>query len=134
MPDIDVSDLLDDPDIAGETFTVVRRQSVMQSNGVPTITSTYFPGCTGSITPTGDNSLVRAEAYSTQSNTIRVITGFRLRAAGKDGLGNVFDADIVLSDEGNAFVVSSLNEWNKFGAGFMEAECTQFDFNPMAST
>jgi hypothetical protein len=134
MPDIDVSDLCDDGDIAGETFTVVRRRSVMQQNGTAALVTTYFPSCRGSLTPTGDNSLVRAEAFTTQSNTMLVITTFRLRGAGKDSFGNVFEPDIVLTDEGEAFVVSSLNEWTKFGGGFVEAECTSIDFNPMAPT
>jgi hypothetical protein len=133
MPDIDVSDLCLDPDIAGESFTVVRRQSVMQPNGTTAITSTYFQA-SGSITPTGDNSLVRADAYTTQAGTIAVITNFRLRSGGKDNLGNAFQPDIVLTSDGNSFVVSSLNEWDSFGGGFMHAECTEIDFNPMGPT
>jgi len=133
MPDIDVSDLCDDPDIAGESFTVVRRQQVMQQNGVPSTATTNF-SATGSITPTGNNSLVRQEAFSTQSNTVRVITTFRLRGPSKDSNGNVYEADIIMTADGTSYIVSSLNEWNKFGGGFMEAECTAIDFNPMAPT
>lgn len=134
MPDIDVTDLLFDPQIAGQTFTVVRRQQVMQQNGQPQITTTYFPKTVGSITPTGDNSLVRQEAFTTQSNTAKIMTTFRLRGASKDGLGNQYMADIVLTDDGDSFVVVTLNDWNKFGAGFMEADCTEIDFNPMIPT
>jgi galactose-6-phosphate isomerase len=138
MPDIDVSDLCDDPDIAGEAFSVIRRQEVVGPNGVSTLTLTTFPqpgdpAIAGSVTPTGDNSLVRAEAYTTQSNTIKVITAFRLRGPSKDGAGKSFQPDIVVWN-GNHFVVSTLNEWTSFGGGFVEAECTQIDFNPLAPT
>src|ERR1700694_3507137 len=124
MPDIDVSDLLLDSDIAGEAFSVIRRQEIVGANGVPVLTQTTLPkagdpAIVGSITPTGDNSLVRAEAYSTQSNTIKVITAFRLRGPSKDGTGKSFQPDIVLWN-GNHFVVRTLNEWTSFGAGFVE--------------
>jgi galactose-6-phosphate isomerase len=138
MPDIDVSDLLFDSDIAGEAFSVIRRQEVVGGNGVATLTVTTLPlagdpAIVGSVTPTGDNSLVRAEAYSTQSNTIKVITEFRLRGPSKDAAGQSFQPDIVLWN-GNHFVVSTLNEWTSYGAGFVEAECTSFDFNTLAPT
>jgi galactose-6-phosphate isomerase len=138
MPDIDVSDLCDDPDIAGDAFSVIRRQEVVGPNGVSTLVLTILPqpgapAIVGSVTPTGDNSLVRAEAYTTQSNTIRVITRFRLRGPSKDGAGQSFQPDIVLW-KGSHFVVSMLNEWTSFGAGQVEAECTSIDFSPMAPT
>lgn len=138
MPDIDVSDLLDDPDVAGESFSVIRRQEVVGTNGVATLTPVTYPQAgqppiVGSITPTGDNSLVRAEAYTTQSNTIEVITPFRLRGPSKDTGGNSFQPDIVLW-KGNHYEVKTLNEWTSYGAGFVGAECIAIDFNPLAPT
>lgn len=131
MPDIDVSDLCDDSDIAGEAFSVVHRREVVGNNGVAT-TITSFSRAAGSVTPTADNSLVRAEAYSTQSATALIITRARLRGVGKDAFGNKFQADIILTDDGNAWEVSSLDNWTSFGGGFVAAECTSIDYNPMA--
>lgn len=125
MPSIDVTDLLVDPEIAGEPFIVVRRQMTVDNHGKTNIAFTVFPNVAGSITPTGDNSLVRAEAYETQANTIKVITPFRLRGVSKDVSGS-FLPDLVLWG-GNHFEVKSLNDWNTFGAGFMEADCLSIE-------
>lgn len=136
MPDIDVSDLLFDSDIAGESFQVVRRQETIGSNGVSNLTQTTFPlpgddPIVGSVTPTGDNSLVRQEAFQTQSNTILVITTFRLRGPSKDSGGASFQPDIVVWS-GNQYVVRSLNEWTSFGVGFVAAECASIAFIDLA--
>jgi len=136
MPDIDVSDLLFDSDIAGESFIVIRRQEIVGDNGVSVLTATSLPlpgdaPIVGSITPTGDNSLVRQEAYQTQANTILVITPFRLRGPSKDSGGASFQPDVVVWN-GNHFVVKTLNEWTSFGAGFVEAECSSIDLIELA--
>lgn len=130
MPDIDVSDLLFDPDIAGTTFDVIRRQETVGANGVASVAPTTFEDVVGSITPTGDNSLVREEGYSTQSNTIKVITTFRLRGPSKDA-GHNFQPDIVVWN-GTNYEVKSLNEFTPFGAGFVEADCISIDFTAQA--
>lgn len=130
MPDIDVSDLLLDGDIAGESFTVIRRQETVGNNGVTAIAQTNL-SAVGSISPTGDNSLVRAEAFQTQANTIKVITNFRLRGPSKDGAGNSFQPDIIQWN-GNHFVVRVINEWTSYGAGFVEVECSSIDFIDLA--
>lgn len=139
MPDIDVSDLTFDSDIAGEAFGVIRRQEVVGANGVSVITATTLPAAgqpaiVGSITPTGDNSLVREEAFQTQAETVTVITAFRLRGASKDANGNSFQPDIVVRSDGSQYLVASVKSWAAFGAGFVEAECTSFDFSATAPT
>lgn len=139
MPDIDVSDLMLDSDIAGESFTVIRRQETVGANGASTLATTTLPLAgdpliVGSITPTGDNSLVRQEAFQTQASTVTVITAFRLRGASKDGAGNSFQPDIIVRADGSQYLVASLKPWTAFGAGFIEAECTSFDFTALAPT
>jgi hypothetical protein len=138
MPDIDVSDLTFDSDIAGEAFGVIRRQEVVGNNGVSVLTLTTMPAAgqsaiVGSITPTGDNSMVREEAFQTQAETVTVITAFRLRGASKDTNGNFFQPDIVVRSDGSQWIVKSLKSWASFGAGFVEAECVSFDFNAVVA-
>lgn len=132
MPDIDVTDLLVDPEIAGDTFDVIRRKQVVDAHGTTTVVPTLFQNVTGSVTPTGDQSLVRAEAYETQANTIKVITTFRLRGVSKEG-GDSYLPDVVVW-AGSNFEVKSLNDWNRFGAGMMEADCASIDFADQAPT
>lgn len=89
------------------------------------------PPICGSITPTGDNSLVREEAYEAQLESILVITPFRLRGPSKDNQGNSFQPDIVLWN-GNSFVVRTLKDWTSYGAGQVEAECISVDLVQLA--
>lgn len=133
MPDIDISDLTLDSDIAGETFTVLRRQQVMQTNGVPLITTTLHDAV-GAIFPAGDNTLVRQEAFEHQQNAVKVITTFRLRGASRSANGDQFLPDLIQRANGDTYIVHALNEWTKFGAGFIEADCVSFDFNQPAPT
>lgn len=136
MPDIDVSDLLLDGDIAGESFVVVRRQETVGANGVAVLQTTTLPAAgqppiVGSIFPTGDNSLVRQEAFSQQQAAVTVVTPFRLRPASKDALGNSYQADLIYWS-GTYYIVKSLKPWTSYGAGFVEAECVAFDLNVRA--
>jgi galactose-6-phosphate isomerase len=125
MPWLDFSDVLLDPAIAGETFSVIRRQQVVDNYGTVTTTNTTLSG-TGSITPTGDNSLVREEAYQTSAKTIKVITNFRLYGPEQIG-GTTYQPDLV-AWHGDNFIVKSINDYSSYGAGFLEAECASIDF------
>lgn len=131
MPDIDVTDVLLDGDVAGELFTLVRRQtSVNAANGQVVIVPTTIPDISAaSIAPVGENSLLREEAFQTQMNAIEVITTYRLRGASKDqGSGLSYQPDLVLW-QGTYYVVRVLNDWTRYGAGFVAAECIQIDYN-----
>lgn len=136
MPEIDVTDILVDIDIADSQFTVIRRQEVVNNFGETTLVTTTYPPTLpqpiGAIYPTGDNKLQRKEDFTSQSDTITVVTQFRLRGASKSG-GNKFQPDIVVWN-GNNYVVSNVNEFTQYGAGFIEAECTSIDFTPQAPT
>lgn|ERR1019366_1739770 len=124
MPLIDVSDVLLDPMIAGEAFLVVRRLEVVNSFGESVVTMQSF-AATGSIIPTGNNSLVREEAYQIQAKTIRVVTAFPLRGVSKDSTGT-YQPDIVMWNN-DSFIVKSLNDYTSYGVGLVEAECSSID-------
>ena len=132
MPEIDVSDVLLDPFIASTAFTVIRRQQTVGTNGLPVITTTTF-AAVGALTPSGDNSLVREEAYEQQANSISVITSFRLRGPAKLADGTEYMPDVILWD-GNHYIVRDLKDWTQFGAGMVEAECLSYDFVDLPPT
>jgi len=122
MAQIDVSDITLDPYLAGNSFTVIRRLEITNNFGESTLTTQTLPAV-GAVYPTGDNSMLREEALSTQSDTITVVTRFALRGPGKDEIGKVYQPDIVLW-EGNHYLVRIVNHFNTF----YECECIAIDF------
>jgi hypothetical protein len=131
MPEIDVSDIILDPFISGETFTVIRRAETVNNFGETTTTNTTFTA-SGSIQATGDNSLLREEAYQAQQKTIQVITTFLLRGATQDpnGSGQLYQPDLVIW-KGETFLVRVVDDFSSYGSGMIRAECiTQWFSDP----
>lgn len=128
MPLIDVTEVLTDPDVAGQPFVVVRRRNVVNSYGEPAISEQRFPAY-GSIQPAGDNALAREDAHQSQGNSIIVVTTFRLRGAALDADQAEYEPDLVLW-QGQHYVVRNLKDWTRFGVGMVEAECTAFEYTP----
>jgi hypothetical protein len=127
---LDISELMTDPDVGGTTFDVTRREEVVGSNGLPTITETAMPGKIGAVFPAGDNSLVREEAYSQQQQAIEIVTLFRLRGASIDRATNKkYQPDIVVwpVGSGNKYIVRSIELFTSYGAGFIKADCVSYD-------
>lgn len=127
---LDVTDLLLDPEVAGETFVVVRRRLTVGAHG-RVETGRERHTAVGSVTPTGDQSLAREDAYATQSKSIRVVTSFALRGPSKDrgpgGQEVQYLPDVVVWG-GDFYVPVSISDYSQFGAGFVEADCTSMDF------
>lgn len=126
MPWVDVSSVLFDPDIAGISFTVLRRKQIVGQNGV---VSTQVERCAavGSVVPVGDNSLLREETFQVQAKTIRVCTTFRLRGVAEQANGASYQPDLVLWN-GDFFVVRTIDDYTPYGAGMIEAECSSIDY------
>lgn len=134
MSFIDVTDVLLDPDIAGQTFTVVRRQDVVNDHGEGEQVTQVIPGVIGAIYPTGENSLIREVAAEAQAQTITVVTPYRLRPASQEtSTGRQFQPDLVLWD-GNYYVVWTVNEFTQYGPGFIAADCMETDYTTEAPT
>lgn len=127
MPEIDVTEVLLDSDIAGESFVVIRRTELVNIFGERT--NPYGNKrelAIGSVTPTGENSLVREEGFQTQTKTIKVITPTLLRGTAKYA-GQKFDPDIVLW-RGDYYVVRTVEDYSQYGVGMIEAECSSTDY------
>jgi len=125
-PWIDVSDVLTDPMIAGESFTVTRRREIVNDFGEVGTENTSLPAL-GSIVPVGSNSLLREDALQTQSKTIRVISTFRLRGVAETVDGSKWQPDIVFWN-GDHYLVKTVDDYSSYGAGLVEAECSSIDF------
>jgi hypothetical protein len=108
-----------------EGFVVLRRQEIVDTFGRSQTTITRIPA-SGSITPSGDNTLARSEDYQTQGNTITIITAFKLRGPSKDALGRNYQPDII-EWRGSRYIISTLNDWSGGGGGMVEAECSSTD-------
>lgn len=132
MPLIDVTEVLTDPMLGGERFTVIRRHETVDDFGRSRVTQQRFPNVVGNVVPTGDNSVIREEGYTAQSNVIQVHTKFRLRGPSKDPASRRFQPDIVLTRDGTSYVVSSINDYTSYGAGFTQAICTSIDLADMS--
>jgi galactose-6-phosphate isomerase len=127
-PEIDATwDVLLDPIVAATSFVVVRRKSWTDSNGIAQQGEQRVSPVYGSVTPTGDNSLVREDAYQSQNKTLMVITQFFLRAAAVDDNGVGWQPDLILWD-GNYYLVKTVNDFSQFGIGFIQADCESFEY------
>lgn len=129
MPELDVTEVLLGADIAGTAFTVIRRREVVGSDGIAVLYQRSIPGVLGSVTPTGENSLIREEAHSAQHKSIMVVTSFRLRGSSRDGLGASWQPDLVLW-RGGYFIVRTVEDFSQFGAGMISADCETFSYVP----
>ncbi|MGY0790957.1 phage head completion protein [Azospirillum argentinense] len=126
MATIDMSGLMLDPLLAGTPFTVIRRAETVNEFGETVIGTETIGPVYGSISPTGDNSLVRQDAFQAGAKTIKVITAFRLRGPSKDETGS-YQPDLILW-AGTHYIVRDLKDWTAFGGGFVEADCSSIDF------
>lgn len=126
MPDLDVNDLILDPEVAATGFQVLRRRETVTDQGRTSVNIATYAAF-GSIVPSGDNSLIREEGYGIGAKTINVITNFWLRHQAQDGPGGYrYQPDIVVWN-GNKYLVKAVNDYSQFGQGFVEAECSSMD-------
>jgi len=122
MPNVDVSDLLLDPDVAGQQFVVVRRAENVNEFGESAWTYGQATAI-GAIQPSGDQGLMRGESFDAQAKSVVVYTRFRLRGVNSGASGASFKPDIVLWN-GVYYEVTNIDSYGSFGAGFVKAECT----------
>jgi hypothetical protein len=129
MPLVDVTDLLRDVDIAGQSFLVLRRQEIVDQYGESITTQQILPAI-GSIQPAHEQGLLREEGYDAQARSISVITEFRLRGASKGPPGVTYKPDIIYTRSYflNYYEVHDASSWGAFGAGFIKATANAIDW------
>ena len=125
MPNIDLSFLCDDPDLA-EPFTVIRRAEAVGANGRNVLTSTTYQAF-GSIQPKdsviGGNVVERGEGGEYRAAALLVWTRFRLRSASVTTDGTNWQPDVCVFN-GDQYLVTLTNDYTHYGNGFVQAELT----------
>lgn len=116
MPDLDVSDILLDPDFV-EQITVNRIAQTTTTGGIVTPTTTVFTPY-AVVTQGSMRDLRREPDYELADAVITVHTrAFRLIGP-QPGL----EPDVVVWG-GDSYVVKKSYNWSHYGAGFTAAEC-----------
>lgn len=113
MPVLDVSELLTDPDFA-DTITVYRQAVTISDTGRAIRAETVTPTI-AVVTPDRWSTLQRQAEGSNVSETITVITQFRLIPS-MDG----YDADEIVWNS-KRYVITAVGDCSRYGAGFVEA-------------
>lgn len=126
MPELDISELTLDPQLAATRFVVVRRVETVNQFGERTNGIQRFTPL-GQVSPTGDNSLSREEAYQVGGKTIQIITRFMLHHVATQMGKARYDPDIVIW-RGDSFVIKSIEDYSQFGAGMIVAEAASIDY------
>ncbi|NIF20264.1 head-tail adaptor [Candidatus Pantoea multigeneris] len=122
MPDLDVSDVLFDPDFCNTSLKVTRRTMTVDAdgNGHNALVTAPFSGVV-----TVDKSLEsrRMESGQVVHGAILIVTAERL-TQGQTG----HDADIV-NYQGRDYRVSFVDPYTEYGAGFVQAHCELMPFD-----
>lgn len=115
MPDIDVSDLITDPDFADE-FVVTRQVQTVGANGRTVVTTESIP-MVGVIHTGVQNEFGQTPEYINAQKSITVIC-----------LDRIYDPvtghspDIITWEE-DSYLVKKAYNWSRQGQGFWVAEC-----------
>jgi hypothetical protein len=114
MPQLDVSFMTADPMLA-DTFTVTRRQDVVNSKGrtTPTVTA-VFEDVMGVVTQEDPADLIRLPDGQTVPRKIMVCTSFAAR-----GASTGYQPDVITWD-GSDYMVTKVLPYSRFGAGTFE--------------
>ncbi|MBB3808756.1 hypothetical protein [Pseudochelatococcus contaminans] len=115
MPLLDVSDILNDPMFADELAVTRVTQSVDSHGRVKETSQTTT--ISGVVTADTGDILDRIDTGSRLKGSIMVHTQFQLTA----GYGDV--AADILSWNGRSYTVSNVNDYSRYGAGFVAATC-----------
>jgi hypothetical protein len=98
-----------------DSFEIMRRPESISQYG-RSVTTQVIATAAGTIYPTGDNSLVRQSDFEMSRKTLTCVTTYRLQQAAPG-----FQPDLVLY-RGNTYVVSSVEDYSQYGAGFIVAQ------------
>ena len=117
MPDLDVSDLILDPDFA-DSFTVTRQVQTVGTDGRVTITPSTL-NLIGVVTIGSLQPFQQGEDYVNSTKVITVHCQERLI----DPITG-YSPDVVTYD-GDTYLVKKTYNWSRYGRGFYAAECEQ---------
>ena len=116
MPFLDVTEVLDDPELADFSLVCTRQTQVVGENGIAVNSSTTLP-FSGVVTSDTGDVLERLAAGSYIKGSITIHTRFILR----DGQSGE-DAALVIW-QGRQYTVPDVNAYSAWGRGFVGARC-----------
>lgn len=123
-PTLDMSDVLLSTEFLDE-FLVIRRKEDRNNFGEPLLTTSKLRAF-GVVTTPGPNDLVRTTDTQYVRDMITIVTKFRLFPASKKG-AQEYQPDIVLY-AGTHYLVDQLQDYTRYGAGFVQANCSSYDY------
>lgn len=122
MANVDVTELLDDPDFIS-SFVVTRYSQTIDDNGRQVSTPTVGPQTVhGSVQPASGRTLTIMPDMARVDGSIEIYTRYRLTTAA-DGMS----ADIV-TWQGRDYEVVTVVPWAHFGRGFVRAVATMLQY------
>jgi len=116
MPQLDVSDVLLDPDFIDTSLVCIRQAQTVGTDGIAVDTQTSTP-FSGVVTNDTGDILMREAQGEHITGSITIHTKFRLT----DG-STSYSADQV-TWLGATYTVSRVANWSTYGAGFIAATC-----------
>lgn len=122
---LDVTDVLLDQDLGTEFISVIQRPIVMVK-GRATVPNPVRTDSVAAVVNSGVSELMRAQDQQNMPNKVSVHTLFRLTGPAKDATNAQFQPDIIVW-RGDFYVVTSLDDYSKYGAGFVRADCASID-------
>ncbi|MFV0410953.1 MAG: hypothetical protein ACK5LJ_15020 [Paracoccus sp. (in: a-proteobacteria)] len=124
MAKLDVSDVLNDPLFMNKNIVCIRNDQTINDKGRAVNTQNII-GFSGVVTSNNGMQLDRLPDGSIVSGAINIITKFHL-SSGTDNR----DADEILWKD-KTYIVHSVDNYQHFGRGFVQAVCT---LKPFAGT
>ena len=123
MSGINVDDVITDPDMGSQRFSVIRQGASTDSHGRtlppdPTLPATP---AVGAVQPASGRTMAMNPELSNVSGVIEIWTQFRL-----EGPSDTTQADIILY-KGRTYMVHSVQPWIEWGQGFIHATCTLYN-------
>lgn len=120
MPDLDVTDILGDPDIAGDPIIIIRAKRNVDANGL-TVDAPYQISTYGNIQPASGQQLRQLPEEQRTEATISAFVPVPLIP-----LSTSNAPDRILYD-GQTYRVVTANPYGHYGAGYWQAICQLTD-------
>lgn len=121
MPDLDVTDLLADPDIAGSSIVITRAKRTVDTSSGRTVDAPYAISTYGSVQPASGAQLRQLPEEQRVEAHISVIVPVMLIPLSRT------NAPDLISYHGQTYRVITANDYGDFGQGYWQAVCQLTD-------
>lgn len=127
-PSIDVAtEIVLDGVVAAVQFSVVRRRSWTDKNGIEHHSRKTIGPLFGSLYPGGKNDYVREDADQLMGKDLEIVTRFRLRSVAETRGGVQWQPDLIRWN-GGLFLVDTVRDFTVYGPGFVYCAASSFDY------